>query len=157
MTQQVTLLLFLLIGNIWLIVSQFFFAYRKYLFDCQLDVIVLCILGLKYALYIKKTFVMTSHTILLLSVFSPNAGKYEPEITPYLDTFQAVVLLLTKFTFGANSTSSFFVGETYFTLIFFILSQQLLLLQQLLPKQAILLKKMFAVLFFSHLQRNTFI
>ena len=64
---------------------------------------------------------MTLHTILLLSVFSPNAGKYEPEITPYLDTFHAVVLLLTKFTFGANSTSSFFVGETYFTLIFFIL------------------------------------
>ena len=25
-----------------------------------------------------------------LSVFSPNAGKYGPEITPYLDTFQAV-------------------------------------------------------------------
>ena len=24
------------------------------------------------------------------SVFSPNAGKYEPEITPYLDTFHAV-------------------------------------------------------------------
>ena len=25
-----------------------------------------------------------------LSVFSPNAGKYGPEITPYLDTFHAV-------------------------------------------------------------------
>ena len=25
-----------------------------------------------------------------LSVFSPDAGKYGPEITPYLDTFQAV-------------------------------------------------------------------
>ena len=25
-----------------------------------------------------------------LSVFSPNTGKYEPEITPYLDTFHAV-------------------------------------------------------------------
>ena len=25
-----------------------------------------------------------------LSVFSPNAGKYGPEITPYLDTFYAV-------------------------------------------------------------------
>ena len=25
-----------------------------------------------------------------LSVFSPNAGKYGPEKTPYLDTFQAV-------------------------------------------------------------------
>ena len=29
----------------------------------------------------------TSH----LSVFSPNAGKYGPEITPYLDTFHAVI------------------------------------------------------------------
>ena len=27
-----------------------------------------------------------------LSVFSPNAGKYGPEITPYLDTFRAVQL-----------------------------------------------------------------
>ena len=26
-----------------------------------------------------------------LSVFSPNAGKYGPEITPYLDTFHAVI------------------------------------------------------------------
>ena len=25
-----------------------------------------------------------------LSVFSPNAGKYKPEKTPYLDTFDAV-------------------------------------------------------------------
>ena len=27
------------------------------------------------------------------SVFSPNAGKYGPEITPYLDTFHAVSVL----------------------------------------------------------------
>ena len=27
-----------------------------------------------------------------LSVFSPNAGKYGPEKTPYLDTFHAVIL-----------------------------------------------------------------
>ena len=26
-------------------------------------------------------------------VFSPNTGKYEPEITPYLDTFHAVSML----------------------------------------------------------------
>ena len=26
-----------------------------------------------------------------LSVFSPNAGKYGPEITPYLDTFHVVL------------------------------------------------------------------
>ena len=25
-------------------------------------------------------------------VFSPNAGKYGPEITPYLDTFRAVLV-----------------------------------------------------------------
>ena len=28
-----------------------------------------------------------------LSVFSPNAGKYRPEKTPYLDTFHAVLVL----------------------------------------------------------------
>ena len=27
-----------------------------------------------------------------LSVFSPNAGKYRPEKTPYLDTFHAVIM-----------------------------------------------------------------
>ena len=27
-----------------------------------------------------------------LSVFSPNTGKYGPEITPYLDTFHAVLV-----------------------------------------------------------------
>ena len=26
------------------------------------------------------------------SVFSPNTGKYGPEITPYLDTFRAVAI-----------------------------------------------------------------
>ena len=30
---------------------------------------------------------------LYLSVFSPNAGKYGPEITPYLDTFHAMLIL----------------------------------------------------------------
>ena len=30
------------------------------------------------------------HT-LYLSIFSPNAGKYGPEKTPYLDTFHAVI------------------------------------------------------------------
>ena len=28
-----------------------------------------------------------------ISVFSPNAGKYGPEKTPYLDTFHAVIVL----------------------------------------------------------------
>ena len=27
-------------------------------------------------------------------IFNPNTGKYGPEITPYLDTFQAVFLWL---------------------------------------------------------------
>ena len=29
-----------------------------------------------------------------LSVFSPNIGKYGPEITPYLDTFHAVRVVI---------------------------------------------------------------
>ena len=32
-----------------------------------------------------------------LSVFSPNAGKYKPEKTKYLDTFHAVTVLLLRF------------------------------------------------------------
>ena len=28
-----------------------------------------------------------------LSIFSPNVGKYGPEKTPYLDTFNAVVII----------------------------------------------------------------
>ena len=31
-----------------------------------------------------------------LFIFSPNAGKYEPEKTPYLDTFHAVHLKATE-------------------------------------------------------------
>ena len=31
--------------------------------------------------------------LLYLSIFRPNTGKYEPKITPYLDTFHAVVVL----------------------------------------------------------------
>ena len=41
--------------------------------------------------------------ILSLSVFSPNAGKYGPEKTPYLDTFHAVLLKQTS-----NSSSYIF-------------------------------------------------
>ena len=44
-------------------------------------------------LYLRTKF-QVSRIILeileYLSVFSPNAGKYEPEKTPYLDTFHAV-------------------------------------------------------------------
>ena len=38
-------------------------------------------------LFLALTFPHTSY----LSVFTPNAGKYEPGITPYLDTLHAVV------------------------------------------------------------------
>ena len=38
-----------------------------------------------------------------LSVFSPNAGKYGPEITPYLDTFHAVNLLYKSTLFSIGS------------------------------------------------------
>ena len=50
-------------------------------------------------LYVYKTLknVFRCFKVLVkktLSVFSPNAGKYGPEITPYLDTFNAVISLL---------------------------------------------------------------
>ena len=35
--------------------------------------------------------------IQYLSVFSPNGGKYGPEKTPYLDTFQAVLNTIENF------------------------------------------------------------
>ena len=41
-----------------------------------------------------------------LSVLSPNAGKYEPEITPYLDTFHAVQQV-TKYILKNNGLPSF--------------------------------------------------
>ena len=36
------------------------------------------------------------------AVFSPNTGKYEPEITPYLDTFHAMVYKLTLLFYSKN-------------------------------------------------------
>ena len=40
---------------------------------------------------VKVCHYLISHTVYFkISVFSPNAGKYGPEITPYLDTFHAV-------------------------------------------------------------------
>ena len=41
-------------------------------------------------------FGLNTERYLYLSVFSPNTGKYGPEITPYLDTFHAVYVLLRK-------------------------------------------------------------
>ena len=40
--------------------------------------------------------IRTEHGAKYLSVFSPNAGKHGPEITPYLDTFHAVLGPLKK-------------------------------------------------------------
>ena len=37
----------------------------------------------------QSVFLLSLHT-KYLSVFSPNAGKYGPEKTPYLDNFHAV-------------------------------------------------------------------
>ena len=54
-----------------------FFAYRKYLVDCSLDVIVLCILGLKYVL--KKIYCrddLTYNTTVM-----PNLMSEMPEGT----------------------------------------------------------------------------
>ena len=36
----------------------------------------------------------TRKDTVYLSVFSPNTGKYRPEKSPYLDTFQAVLKLI---------------------------------------------------------------
>ena len=42
-----------------------------------------------------------------LSVFSPNVGKYGPEITPYGETFHAVLgLVIVIIVFGSDRTSS---------------------------------------------------
>ena len=48
--------------------------------------------------YLALILSFTLHSIVFgvlptfkLSVFSPNAGKYRPEKTPYLDTFHAVL------------------------------------------------------------------
>ena len=44
-----------------------------------------------YSFFVKKTNQPTKQTNKQ-TIFSPNTGKYGPEIIPYLDTFQAVYL-----------------------------------------------------------------
>ena len=44
----------------------------------------------KYGVFFWSVFSRIRTDMPYLSVFSPNAGKYEPEKTPYLDTFHAV-------------------------------------------------------------------
>ena len=52
-------------------------------------------------------------------VFSPNAGKYGPEKTPYLDTFHAVICKMLPFT---GSKKKIIADSGYFTEIFGIRS-----------------------------------
>ena len=51
---------------------------------------------------IRSSFWSVFSRIYTEYVFSPNAGKYGPEITPYLDNFSAVISLL-KFVFKGTS------------------------------------------------------
>ena len=45
-----------------------------------------------FVLQLVITRLLEDDTLLeYLSVFSPNTGKYGPEITPYLDTFHAAI------------------------------------------------------------------
>ena len=46
----------------------------------------------KSLIYLNDTLREKCPDTKFLSVFSPNAGKYGPEKTPYLDTFHAVTL-----------------------------------------------------------------
>ena len=46
----------------------------------------------KYRLFSGPYFHALGLNTEYLSAFSPNAGKYGPEKTPYLDTFHAVPL-----------------------------------------------------------------
>ena len=51
------------------------------------------------------------------SVFSPNTGKYRPEITPYIDTFHAVLsynmgLINLKLEYNTEQKMNFSIKET---------------------------------------------
>ena len=48
-----------------------------------------------------------------LSVFSSNAGKYGPEKTPYLDTFQAAYVVDFHNSVALNSTKGFQEAKIY--------------------------------------------
>ena len=71
--------------------SNFFL--EKFLFQLEID-LVMCILT-ERSLCVKcpNTELFLVGIFLYLSVFRPNTGKYEPKITPYLDTFHTVVVL----------------------------------------------------------------
>ena len=47
----------------------------------------------KYRVFLVRIIMYSDWIRRLISVFSPNTGKYGPEKTPYLDTFHAVYVL----------------------------------------------------------------
>ena len=51
----------------------------------------------KYGVSLDPYFPTFGMNTPYLSVFSPNAGKYEPEKTPYLETFHAVRVFRTTY------------------------------------------------------------
>ena len=54
-----------------------------------------------------------------LSVFSPNAGKCGPEITPYVETFHAVLgLVIVIIVFDSDRTSSSATLLNYFRIMY---------------------------------------
>ena len=68
------------------------------------------------------------------SVFSPNTGKYGPEITPYLDNFHAIVsnrlfseyfYISSKYNFLRLDEGKGFGFEKYFVITFVSLSKNL--------------------------------
>ena len=64
-------------------VYQFFV--RNFCLSIYFITILQCVKSAKYGV------ISGPYYTKYLSVFSPNAGKYGPEITPYLDTFHAVI------------------------------------------------------------------
>ena len=46
-----------------------------------------------------------------ISVFSPNTGKYGPKITPYLDTFHAVIVSLTTLKLVGSSIQAVTISK----------------------------------------------
>ena len=62
---------------------------------------------LEYLLYLAHHY---PHIIVnVLSVFSPNAGKYGPEKTPYLDTFHAVGVVALWY---SEASPNLFIGTS---------------------------------------------
>ena len=49
---------------------------------------------------------ISSYSVRYLSIFSPNAGKYGPEKTPYLDIFHAVILARSYSQFAYTCSNS---------------------------------------------------